>query len=228
MQGASHLICRCVSGIENKTCSVQCRPGRYLMDVAVAFSGMATGMIKALFHLMRGMQCMLLSSEQIAVPVYRHERLQVHAAPHLGYSASSRYANPVKTVSQSNRYMSPTSKPSGVRCPERSGASPPGTWMPANQESPLQLVRRKYSVCHAHVLSAPPGKPWAIMTLHAQRISAQKNSEHTSVSHSTASNSYPEGSHMQTAFTEHAGQNMSTQHHAQRWLCGLQVYSQTA
>ena len=66
---------------------------------------------------------MLLSSEQNTVPVYRHERLHVHAAPHLGHSASSQYANLVNTVSQSNRYMSRTSKPSGVRCPERSGAS---------------------------------------------------------------------------------------------------------
>ena len=28
-------------------------------------------------------------------------------------------------------------------------------------------------------------------------------------------------------FTEHAGQNVLTQHRTQRWLCGLQVYSQT-
>ena len=55
MQAALHLVRRCVSGTANETCSVQCRPGRYLMDVPVAFSGMAAGMIKALFHLMQGM-----------------------------------------------------------------------------------------------------------------------------------------------------------------------------
>ena len=94
MQAASHLLQRVVSEIcQNMFGAVQAQAlsdgcGSVLFKHNVRqYQGANSTWCKAC-NLPCNIECMLLFSEQCTVPKHQHERMQVHAAPHLGRPAS--------------------------------------------------------------------------------------------------------------------------------------------